>query len=88
MFQGRIVGIPQDKFRGKNAKILTTRVVPWFQDSNARVSPGDSVPLFLEKIVGMFHDKSVEVFLVNLVATLPAKCRGRNVNLFLLSLAV
>jgi len=88
MFQSRIVEIPQDKFRGKNVKMLITRVVPLFQNSNARVSQGSSVPRFHEKTVEMFHDKSAEVFPVNLVKTLPAKCQGRSVKMYLLSLVV
>merc|ERR1719315_410635 len=80
MFQGRIVGIPPDKFRGKNAKISTTRAVPLF--------PGSSVLMFLDKNVPMFHDKSAEEFPAKIARTLHDRCQGRNVNLFLLRLAV
>jgi len=88
MFQGRIVGIPQDKFRGKNAKISTIRAVPLFQNSNARVFPGSSVLMFLDKNVQMFHDKSAEVFPAKIARTLHDRCQGRSVNLFLLRPAV
>merc|ERR1711887_279363 len=88
IFQGRIVGIPQDKFRGKNAKISTIRAVPLFQNSNARVSPGSSVLMFLDKNVRMFRDKSAEVFPARIARTLHDRCQGRSVNLFQLSPAV
>jgi len=88
MSQSRIVEILQGKFKGKNVKILITRVAPLFQNSNARVSPGSSAPLFLERTAEMFHDKSAEVFPANLVRTLPAKCRGRSVKMFQLSLVM
>merc|ERR1711970_1309078 len=79
---------PQDKFRGKNAKILTTGAVPLFQNSNVRVSPDSSALMFLDKNVQMFHDKSAEVFPAKIAKTLQNRCQGRSVNLFLLSPAV
>merc|ERR1719244_385400 len=78
----------QDKFRGKSAKISTTKNVPLFQKSNARVFPGSSVLMFLDKNVPMFHDKSAEVFPAKIAATSHDRCQGRSVNLFQLSPAV
>merc|ERR1719431_87502 len=75
-------------FRGKSAKISTTKNVPLFQKSNARLFPGSSVLMFLDKNVLMFHDKSAEVFPAKIAATSHDRCQGKSVNLFLLSPAV
>jgi len=67
---------------------LITRSVALFLNSNVRASPGGNVPQFLKRPAKTFQNKNAEVFQANPARTLPAKCRGKSVNLFLLSLAV